>query len=120
MGLGSESLYLAALTEHLYAEMPVNAGVLFSARVFSASSIGPTCHMSAIRSEISSLIHNASAEGYLLSFIQRNNPYADTVPTSCASMNMGASMMRMPENVSVSARANVTAGLAKDVEEVNQ
>ena len=35
-------------------------------------------------------------------------------------MKAGASMGRMPENVSVRLRAMVTAGLAKDVEAVNQ
>ena len=35
-------------------------------------------------------------------------------------MKAGASIGRMPENVSVKLRPNVTAGLAKLVEEVNQ
>jgi hypothetical protein len=35
-------------------------------------------------------------------------------------MNPGASEGRMPENVSVNDRASVTAGLAKDVDAVNQ
>ena len=35
-------------------------------------------------------------------------------------MNPGASIGRMPLKVSVSVRAKVTAGLAKDVEAVNQ
>jgi len=35
-------------------------------------------------------------------------------------MNPGASMGRMPAKVSLAARASVTAGLAKDVEDVNQ
>ncbi len=46
------------------------------------------------------------------------------VPTNtaanCAATNPGASAGRMPEKVSLAARAKVTAGLAKDVEEVNQ
>ena len=35
-------------------------------------------------------------------------------------MNAGASIGRIPANVSVNARARVTAGFAKDVEAVNQ
>ena len=35
-------------------------------------------------------------------------------------MNAGASAGRMPAKVSLAARASVTAGLAKDVEAVNQ
>ena len=35
-------------------------------------------------------------------------------------MKLGTSVGRMPANVSVSARAIVTAGFAKDVEAVNQ
>ena len=35
-------------------------------------------------------------------------------------MNAGASTGRMPENVSMKDRAIATAGLAKDVEPVNQ
>ena len=35
-------------------------------------------------------------------------------------MKPGASTGRIPENVFVNARASVTAGLAKDVEAVNQ
>jgi hypothetical protein len=41
-------------------------------------------------------------------------------PANWATMNPGASTGRMPANVSEAARANVTAGLAKEVEEVNQ
>jgi hypothetical protein len=35
-------------------------------------------------------------------------------------MNIGASTGRMPANVSVNARATVTAGFANDVDAVNQ
>ena len=35
-------------------------------------------------------------------------------------MNPGASTGRMPANVSLAARASVTAGLANDVDDVNQ
>jgi len=38
----------------------------------------------------------------------------------CITMNTEASSGAMPENVSVNARATVTAGLAKLVEAVNQ
>ena len=53
-------------------------------------------------------------------FIQRKHRYASTLPATCASINIGASIKRIPENVSVRARANVTAGLANEVEAVNQ
>src|SRR5215475_1635750 len=39
---------------------------------------------------------------------------------SCATMNNGASVGRMPAKVLVSERATVTAGLANEVEDVNQ
>jgi len=39
---------------------------------------------------------------------------------NCATMKPGASTGRIPANVSVSDRAIVTAGLAKEVEAVNQ
>ena len=51
---------------------------------------------------------------------QRNSAVAAAAPTSCATMNPGASAGRMPANVSVAARASVTAGLANDVDAVNQ
>src|SRR6185436_8014755 len=41
-------------------------------------------------------------------------------PQTSAAMNPGRSAGRMPENVLVSERAIATAGLAKDVEAVNQ
>ena len=41
-------------------------------------------------------------------------------PKSCATMKPGRSIGRMPENVFVNERAIATAGLAKDVEAVNQ
>jgi hypothetical protein len=45
---------------------------------------------------------------------------AATTAHNCAAMNHGASAGRMPANDSVSERAIVTAGLAKDVDAVNQ
>lgn len=39
---------------------------------------------------------------------------------NCAAIKPAASMGRMPANVSLSERATVTAGLAKEVEAVNQ
>ena len=45
---------------------------------------------------------------------------AVNAPASSAATNMGADDGLMPANVSVSVRAMVTAGLAKDVELVNQ
>ena len=50
---------------------------------------------------------------------QRKKPNAVVAPTSCAAMNPGASIGRIPANVSVRVRAMVTAGLANDVEAVN-
>src|SRR2546425_7206404 len=50
----------------------------------------------------------------------RNSPVAAPAPSSWTTMNPGASCGRMPANVSVAARARVTAGLAKLVEAVNQ
>src|SRR6478735_8652643 len=51
---------------------------------------------------------------------QRKSAVAAAAPTSCATMKPGASAGRMPAKVSLEARANVTAGLANDVDEVNQ
>src|SRR5258706_169563 len=51
---------------------------------------------------------------------QRNNNVAAPAPISCAIMNPGASTGRIPAKVSLAARANVTAGLANEVDEVNQ
>lgn len=45
---------------------------------------------------------------------------AASAPTTCAAMKAGASTGRMPEKLAVKARAIVTAGLAKDVDDVNQ
>jgi len=51
---------------------------------------------------------------------QRKRAVADAAPMSCATMNAGASDGRIPAKVSVADRASVTAGLANDVEAVNQ
>ena len=51
---------------------------------------------------------------------QRMTPRAASAPTSCAAINIGTSPGAMPEKLSVNARAIVTAGLAKDVDAVNQ
>lgn len=50
----------------------------------------------------------------------RKSSVAAIAPASCATMNPGASAGRMPANVSDAARASVTAGLANEVEDVNQ
>src|SRR3954466_15028132 len=50
----------------------------------------------------------------------RNRIVATAAPASCATMNPATSAGRMPANVSVSARARVTAGFANDVDAVNQ
>ena len=51
---------------------------------------------------------------------QRNKTLARTAPKHWAKMNIGTSEGRMPEKVSLSERAMVTAGLAKDVDAANQ
>ena len=51
---------------------------------------------------------------------QAKNAVASNAPTIWARMKAGASAGRMPEKVSVKARATVTAGLANEVDEVNQ
>src|SRR5262249_31080308 len=51
---------------------------------------------------------------------QRTRAVAAVAPISCASTNPGTSVGRIPANVSLAARAIVTAGLANDVEAVNQ
>ena len=45
---------------------------------------------------------------------------ASSAPASCAMMNPGTSAGRIPENVLDSERAMVIAGLANDVDAVNQ
>src|SRR5262249_8277317 len=50
----------------------------------------------------------------------RKSPVAAAAPRSCATMKPGASAGRIPANVSEAARASVTAGLANEVEAVNQ
>lgn|SRR4029077_829139 len=51
---------------------------------------------------------------------QRNRAVAPAAPTNCAATKLGTSAERMPLNVSVAALARVTAGLAKEVDAVNQ
>ena len=51
---------------------------------------------------------------------QRMTPRPANAPTNCATMNIGTSAGAIPEKLLVSARAIVTAGLANDVEAVNQ
>jgi hypothetical protein len=51
---------------------------------------------------------------------QAPTPTATAIPASCAAMNAGTPAGAIPANVSESARATVTAGLAKDVDAVNQ
>lgn len=46
--------------------------------------------------------------------------YANIAPIIWATMKPGAPVHRIPENVSVKLLAIVTAGLAKDVDEVHQ
>src|SRR5262249_24290506 len=49
-----------------------------------------------------------------------HNGMAIATPATWAAMKPGTLRGRMPENVSVAARAIVTAGFANEVEEVNQ
>ena len=49
---------------------------------------------------------------------QRKRIVPAKAPRSCATMKPGASTGRIPANVFVNARANATAGLAKDVRAV--
>jgi len=51
---------------------------------------------------------------------QRKRAVADAAPMSWATTNAGAFEGRIPAKVSVAERASVTAGLANDVEAVNQ
>ena len=51
---------------------------------------------------------------------QRNSRVAAAAPNNCATTNHGASAGRIPAKVSLAARASVTAGLANEVEAVNQ
>ena len=51
---------------------------------------------------------------------QANTSAASTAPMNSAAINAGTSIGRMPEKVSVNPRAMATAGLAKDVDDVNQ
>lgn len=51
---------------------------------------------------------------------QRKTAVAAAAPASWAATNAGTSAGRMPAKVSLAERATVTAGLANDVEAVNQ
>ena len=51
---------------------------------------------------------------------QRASNNAPSAPMSCAKMNARTFVGAIPANVSESARAMVTAGLANDVDAVNQ
>jgi hypothetical protein len=51
---------------------------------------------------------------------QRKKTVAAIAPKNSTTTNEGASMGRIPANVSLKDRAMVTAGLAKDVDDVNQ
>ena len=50
----------------------------------------------------------------------RNRSAPATAPTICAPMKPGASIGRIPANVSLIARPSVMAGLANEVDAVNQ
>src|SRR5712691_7570630 len=51
---------------------------------------------------------------------QLNSNVAAAAPSSCANMKPGVSIGRIPTKESLADRARVTAGLANDVEDVNQ
>ncbi len=51
---------------------------------------------------------------------QRKSSVAEAAPKTCATRKPGVSAGRIPEKVSVADRASVTAGLANEVDEVNQ
>ena len=51
---------------------------------------------------------------------QPKSQVAAAAPATCASTKLGTSAGRIPANVSLAARARVTAGFANEVEEVNQ
>ena len=53
-------------------------------------------------------------------YSNRTSPAPTPAPTSCARMNGGTDAGAIPAKVSEKARPRVTAGLAKDVEFVNQ
>src|SRR6266513_1687382 len=57
---------------------------------------------------------------YLPSTVQEIAVSSHAAPASCAMMNSGASAGRIPANVSDNDLAMVTAGLANDVDAVNQ
>jgi hypothetical protein len=70
----------------------------------------------------------ASVRGNTISFAseesvgtsQRKRTVAAKAPINCVTIKPGASSGRIPANVSVNALASVTAGLAKEVDAVNQ
>src|ERR1700722_5192363 len=73
---------------------------------------------SATHNLASALIETTSSTGARSN--QLINAWAQTAPAIWATMKPGKSTGRMPENVSVSDRAIATAGLANDVDAVNQ
>jgi hypothetical protein len=54
----------------------------------------------------------------LFRLLESSNP--TPAPTNCAKIKAGTELSSIPANVSEKARAKVTAGLAKDVEEVKK
>ena len=73
-----------------------------------------TQHMRVTLEQFYSLRENIDAQ------VLRDSPVAAAAPSTCAAMKPGASAGRRPAKVSVAARASVTAGLANEVEAVNQ
>src|SRR5262249_53140533 len=57
---------------------------------------------------------------YVFAEYRCNSGSANSKASSCATIKPGASAGRIPAKVSLSERAIVTAGLAKEVEAVNQ
>src|SRR5690348_9773256 len=95
---------------------------LLCLRMKPASTSGAT----AVPRSEASAGERSGPSGYSIArhFARRSMPLsigsASSRPAICAMLNPGASAWRMPAKVSVKARATVTAGLAKDVDAVNQ
>src|SRR6266566_8521094 len=69
---------------------------------------------------VASAVNNWSDAVGLAGVSQANTAVAASAPRNCMQTNPGTSARRMPENVLVKERAIVTAGLANEVDAVNQ
>ncbi len=67
------------------------------------------------------MIYSGPADkGFSSANSQPKNRVAATAPANCAAMNKGAEVGLIPAKLSDRQRARVTAGLANEVEAVNQ